>query len=91
MTEREKQLIVGVIAKAYTGTLDVSKSLDEQCEDFVVLGEKLLKIIAEQQKEEDDNVKQRIKSHQDVIKDLQYEIYIKNMLNVIPQANILNI
>ena len=59
MTDREKQLIVGVLAKVYTGTLNVSKSLDEQCEDFVVLGEKLLKAIAEQQKEEDNIIKQK--------------------------------
>lgn len=91
MTEREKQLIVGVLAKVYTGTLTVSKSLDEECEDFVVLGEKLLKAISEQQKEEDNNIRQQIKSHQDAIKDLQYEMYIKKMLIAIPQANILNI
>ena len=90
MTEREKQLIVGVLAKVYTGTLSTYKSLDEQCEDFVVLGEKLLKTIDEQQKE-DNSIKQQIKSHQDAIKNLQYEIYIKNLLNAIPQANILNI
>lgn len=90
MTEREKQLIVGVIAKVYTGTLTISKSLDEEYEDFVVLGEKLLKTIAEQQKE-DNSIKQQIKSHQDAIKDLQYEMCIKNMLSAIPQTNILNI
>ena len=91
MTEREKQLIVGVLAKVYTGTLTISKSLDKECEDFVVLGEKLLKAIAEQQKEEDNSIRQQIKSHQDAINDLQYEMYIKNMISVIPQANILNI
>lgn len=91
MTEREKQLIVGVLTKVYTGTLSISKSLDEQYEDFVFIGEKVLKAISEQQKEEDNTIRQQIKSHQDKIKDLQYEIYIKNLLNAIPQANILNI
>jgi hypothetical protein len=91
MTEREKQLIIGVLVKVYTGTLTISKSLDEECEDFVVLGEKLLKAISEQQKEEDNSIRQQIKTHQDAIKDLQYEMYIKKTLSVIPQTNSLNI
>ena len=91
MTEREKYLITGVLTKVYTGTFNSYKSLDEQCEDFVSLGEKVFKAMVEQQKEEDNTIKQQIKSHQDAIKDLQYETYIKSMLSAIPQANILNI
>lgn len=86
MTEREKQLIVGVIVRVYTCTLDSSKTLDEQCEDFVSLGEKVLKIMSEQQKE-DNTISQKIKFHENKIKDLQHEMYIQKITNVIPQVN----
>lgn len=91
MTTRERQLVICVLTKVYTGTLSASKSLDEQYEDFVSLGEKILKAMSEQQKEEDNTISQKIKFHENRIKDLKHEMYIQSILSAIPQVNILNI
>lgn len=91
MTTKERQLVIGVITKVYTGTFNADKSLDEQYEDFVSLGEKIIKAVGEQQKEKDNVISQKIKFHENKIKDLKDEIYIKNMLSAIPQVNNLNI
>jgi len=47
MTTRERQLVIGILTKVYTGTFSADKSLDEQYEDFVSLGEKIIKAVEE--------------------------------------------
>ena len=84
MTTRERQLVIGVLTKVYTGTFNTDKSLDEQYEDFVSLGEKIIKAVGEQEK--DDVISQKIKFYENKIKDLKHEIYIKRMLSTIPQV-----
>lgn len=52
MTDREKQLAVGILTKVYTHTFDGSKSLEEQCEDFIVLGKKVLEVVSNESEED---------------------------------------
>jgi ABC-type Fe3+-citrate transport system substrate-binding protein len=89
MTTKERQLVIGVLTKIYTGTFNTDKSLDEQYEDFISLGEKIIKAVGEQEKE--DIIQRKIKFHENKIKDIKHEIYIQNILSAIPQVNPLNI
>lgn len=91
MTIKERQLIIGVLVKVYTGTFDANKSLDEQYEDFISLGEKIIKAVKETEKEKDDVLQRKIKFHENKIKDIRHEMYVQSVLNTIPQVNVLNI
>ena len=92
MTDRERQLVIGILTKVYTGTFSADKSLDEQYEDFISLGEKIIKAVEEQKQEkEKDDIQRKIKFHENKIKDIKHEMYIQSILSAIPQVNILNI
>ena len=86
MTDRERYLAIGLITRIYTCSLDSSKSLDEQCEDFISLGEKMSNII-----NKNDTIAEKIKFHENKIKDIQHEMYVQKVLSVIPQINPLHI
>lgn len=90
MTDKEKQLAVGIITSIYTHTFDGSKSLEEQCEDFITLGKKIIEVVNNNIKEEDKVITQKIKFHEDRIKDLKHEMYINSIISCIPQVNIIN-
>lgn len=72
MTDREKQLIVGVLTTVYTGTLNSSKSLEEQCEDFIALGQRVMGAESENSISKETN-------------DLLYEAYVKRIEDSIPK------
>lgn len=72
MTDREKQLIVGVLTTVYTGTLNSSKSLEEQCEDFIALGQRVMGAENENTISKETN-------------DLLYEAYAKRIEDSIPK------
>lgn len=91
MTDKERQLVIGVLTKVYTGTFTADKSLDEQYEDFISLGEKIIKAVGEQEQEKEDVVQRKIKFHENKIKDIKHKMYVQHVLSMIPQVNVLNI
>ena len=88
MTDRERKLFIGLLAKVYTHTLDTDKPLDEQVEDCISLGEALSFASARGDFKE-DKVNQQIKTCKDEIKDLKYQIHINRMLSLLPKTNVM--
>jgi len=84
MTDREQKLTIGLLAKVYTNTFDTSKSLDEQCEDLISLGEKISIGFKDNNLQEDNTIKQKIKTCECEIENLKYQMHLNNILSLLP-------